>query len=361
MKEKLFVLTALVILSSINGIFFNMPVGISAQQFTMDDPTKTGNNEIGVFTGDKKHGDKKFDDKKHFDKKHDDKQGKDMKDFKKYTCPSGIIVDKQENCPQVCPSMSALAGHLVAAGSNLEQVCNDEDNLGEVCTGDVDLPGVIVENAPEDCNIYFTCPGPDQPTDIANPNFFLAGAKVTDPRLCQAATPAVQCGDLTDLAGVWVAPGKTESCDIENGDGGVTEAEVQCLKCADLSIWAVEGNAQDNVANAFIGDDVNDNVFTVCASDEVVTEFNELIDGIPNNQLNANGKAAVKGDFDTCISNAEGPDDAFDQTETLSMTENSLTTNVAPEPEIPTTSSPSDQQTGDLSLIPQWLMEEFVE
>ncbi|MDX1373575.1 MAG: hypothetical protein R3321_13970, partial [Nitrososphaeraceae archaeon] len=293
MKEKLFVLTALVILSSITGIFFNMPLSISAQQFTMNDSTNTGDNEISVLSGDKKHK----------DKKHDDK------DFKKFVChDTGIVVDKKVNCPKVCPDNTDFAGHLVVAhGSMIGVACNDGDNVNfEVCAEGTDLEGVLVQDV-EDCNIFFTCPGQDQQTDIPNPNFFLAGAKVTDPKLCQAATPAVQCGPETDLEGVWVAPGKTGSCTIDNGDG---IADAECLKCADLATFQAQGEApEERVAEALIGNST-DNVFTVCESEPVTEAFDELIDDIPNNEVNQGNKNDVKASFATCITNAEGTTDA---------------------------------------------------
>ena len=48
----------------------------------------------------------------------DDKYSKyPPKENKKYTCrDSGLVVDKKENCPVICPTGSTLAGHFVKAG-----------------------------------------------------------------------------------------------------------------------------------------------------------------------------------------------------------------------------------------------------
>src|SRR5688500_3153263 len=174
-----------------------------------------------------------------------DKNNYPPKEPKKFTCPdSGIVVDKQENCPVVCPAGSALEGHFVKAGSDLQKVCNEEEL--QTCGTGTDLEGVKVSNAAEDCDLFFTCtattnlgralggsvevadpllcqlnvPPQIQTTECpsvtedptVNPN--LAGATVTDRDLCFAATPAVQCGPDTTLEGVWVHRDETEICDL---------------------------------------------------------------------------------------------------------------------------------------------------
>jgi hypothetical protein len=172
----------------------------------------------------------------------------------KFTCPdSGLVVDKPESCPVICPVGSTLAGHFVAAGSNLTQICNVDQQVLETCPAGSDLEGVFVTDAtPEQCNIFATCDfrtplgqalglNSTQTVEVADPqlcqldvpeptqifqcpetanedvpflNPVMAGQNVTSLELCQAATPAVQCGPLTTLNGTWVHPDATETCNL---------------------------------------------------------------------------------------------------------------------------------------------------
>jgi hypothetical protein len=165
----------------------------------------------------------------------------------KFTCPdSGLVVDKPENCPVICPTGSTLEGHFVAAGSNLTQICNVDKQVLETCGPDTDLRGVFVTDAtPEQCNIFDTCTANDplgralglnatQTVEVADgqlcdlevpagldldrcqPGSNLpAGTVVTDEVLCSAAVPAVQCGTGTTLQGVWVHRDQQAICDIQ--------------------------------------------------------------------------------------------------------------------------------------------------
>ena len=285
MKAKLFVLAALVLLSSINGIFFNNPIGISAQEYENvddystaginemvedyisydDDPTYNGNEEAEYSSYDNSEYSSNneyvqddysttYNPSSYEDEYSDNSYGDNYyppKEPKKFTCAdSGIVVDKEENCPLVCPAGTDLEGHLVAAGSNLQVVC-DEDAQFETCPEGTDLAGVLVANEPEDCAIFATCDAndplgqalgltgaetvevadpqlcelnvpvppeilecPTEPTmEVPNLNPELAGASVTDIALCSVATPAVQCG-AGNLEGVWVHPDETDTCDL---------------------------------------------------------------------------------------------------------------------------------------------------
>jgi hypothetical protein len=146
-----------------------------------------------------------------------------------------------------------LAGHFVAAGSNLTQICNVDQQVLETCPAGTDLEGVFVTDAtPEQCNIFATCDfstplgqalglNSTQTVEVADPqlcqldvpeptqifqcpetpnedvpflNPVMAGQNVTSLELCQAATPAVQCGPLTTLNGTWVHPDATETCNL---------------------------------------------------------------------------------------------------------------------------------------------------
>jgi hypothetical protein len=337
-------------------------------------------------------------------------------------------------------------------------VCND----GEVCPADTDLAGVLVVNAPEDCNIFATCNAddplgqalglnatetvevadeqlcglevpepvrivecPSLPTaEVPNPNPNMAGENVTSFKLCEAATPAVQCGPDTTLEGVWVTPGDEATCELAippaivfpicppgsnlaganvtdlrlcnaatpaeqcpsgtdlagvffnstlpgaeavcNQADGVTQFETQCLKCADLAaLNAAQGgfNRAQESADQLIGN-LTDNVFTICAADNIpdaTAAFNATITGAQEDE--------PEDSFAECLNNAAAVsgNGAQLQSQMNSLQENSYTTNVRPESGISTFSPPSipsvqSQGTGDLTamekitkLKQQWL------
>jgi len=228
LKAKLFVLSALVLLSSINGIFFNIPIiGVSAQQYEEVDNYGTAENNQMVEDNNYSYDDDSSNIKEENDYKNiDPVMNQDNSEYstynnsyeppqyngdgneeteyssydnyeyssdnneysqddystyqddysdesyadnyyppkepKKFTCPgSGIVVDKEANCPLVCPAGTDLAGHLVKAGSNLQVVCDEDAVQFETCGAGTDLAGVLVTNAPADCNIFATCDAND--------------------------------------------------------------------------------------------------------------------------------------------------------------------------------------------------------
>jgi hypothetical protein len=313
---------------------------VSAQEFRMNDEREDyysyGDDEREYSSydnygySDKSYGDDSYGDDSYGDDSYGDKSyGKKyppMKD-KKFVCPSGIVVDKQSNCPLVCPPGSDFAGHLVAAGSNLNLVCNDGDGVdAEICPDNTDLPGVLVENAPEDCEIFDVCPA------------------------------------TSDLPGVLVQDAATD-CDIDGGDG-VSELQVQCLKCADLAtVDAPQGgfNRAQETANDLIGTETN-NVFDVCEEttiEDATAAFNALVTGAQEDE--------PEEAFEDCLINAGFPEGnglqaAQPASQESALQETSPTTNVEPQPEIPTTTESSAQQTGDLTaqqksdqLMAQWI------
>ena len=152
---------------------------------------------------------------------------------KKFTCPdSGLVVDKKENCPVICPPESALEGHFVKAGSDLTKVCN------------VDTPS--------------------------------------------------------------------------NG-------ETPCLKCADLAI-TLAGNGPQGphvvAAEGLIGTST-ENIFTVCEADDPRDGFARLISDVP-------GQVVMNTGFDRCLDNQEAG-----QAQIASLQDSSLTTTVQAESAIP--------------------------
>ncbi len=313
MKVKLFVLAALILVSSITSIFNSIPIiGVSAQEYEEINDGSNGNEEMvenysydeepslantdngynnnfdpsmdeqnseyssynsyepasydngeekeyssydnyensynSEYVNDDYSSDNSGSYEKEYSENSYDENYYPPKEPKTYTCPdSGIVVDYEADCPVVCPDGTALEGHLVLSGSNLEQVCNEEQL--DVCGVGTDLEGVFVSNAPGDCNIFDTCgastplgrelgligaqtvevaddrlcqltipDGGQQLTTcagVANSNL-PPDAIVTDQRLCTAAIPAVQCGGATTLEGVWVVPpATTEKCNID--------------------------------------------------------------------------------------------------------------------------------------------------
>jgi hypothetical protein len=113
-----------------------------------------------------------------------------------------------------------------------------------------------------------------------------------------------------------------------------------CLKCADLALFNAGGQQQqEEVSIALIGNTTN-NVFTICENTTTATaEFNATIDATT---LNPGQKAGVKTQFSTCLANAEAAANSTNttvlgvaQAQISSLQENSLTTNVKPEAEIP--------------------------
>jgi hypothetical protein len=282
LKVKLFVLAALILLSSINSIFNSIPIiGVSAQEYEEIDYGSTGTNEMvenylyeepSTYNTDNGYSNEEaeyssYDNYEYspnneyvqddyssynpssygneYSENSYDESYYPPKEPKKFTCPdSGIVVDKQENCPIVCPAGSALEGHFVKAGSDLQKVCNEEEL--QTCGTGTDLEGVKVSNAAEDCDLFFECTANtplgrslDLPTggsvEVADPqlcqltvggqistttcpetstNPIMRGEEVFDEELCNAATPAVQCTDGT-FQGVWVHPDQeTEICDL---------------------------------------------------------------------------------------------------------------------------------------------------
>ena len=236
--------------------------------------------------------------------------------------------------------------------------------------------------------------GPPGPVNLfqcdADSNLPLAN--VTDPRLCDAATPAVQCPSGSTLAGVWVnstgttglatcdivippavtlitcLAGPTTNPDLEGAQvtderlceaptspsicptgtdlAGVfvnrtttdcdfdvsitTNLEAQCLKCGDLAVFAATPNlAAIQTAAGQLRGSTTANIFTVCDDADPRTGFNALVTS-----------TAVEGAFDTCLDNAGiNPGNGTTTMQALpssmqALQENSLTTNVKPEAEI---------------------------
>ena len=188
----------------------------------------------------------------------------------------------------------------------------------------------------------------------------IPGGNVTDPRLCFAATPAEQCPSGTTLEGVFInSTFGLAACDLNVCPTGTdlegvlvnntaTDCDADfpeefvpdCLKCADLALVNAGGQAQqEDVSIAFIGN-TTVNIFTVCDdTTTAVDEFNDIIDEqLAANNINAGQATELKNQFATCLTNAAALDsEALEaaQAQISSLQQNSLTTNVKHEAEIP--------------------------
>jgi hypothetical protein len=210
------------------------------------------------------------------------------------------------------------------------------------CPSGSTLAGVWVnQTGLSTCNLriptLFTClAGP-----TTNPN--LVGAQVTDLRLCQAPTSPNICPPNTDLAGVFVNRTTTD-CNVPI----TTNREAQCLKCADLAALQASTTApttanpaQQQAAQDLIGNSTN-NVFTVCNNTATAqSEFNATITITPQNMGGSGQENQIQSSFRTCVTNGAQQTSTFQvqttplQAQTAALQENSLTTNIQSEAEIP--------------------------
>jgi hypothetical protein len=200
--------------------------------------------------------------------------------------------------------------------------CDDTTPLGQALNLTAGSSVEVVDS--QLCNLdipdVFVCP----------PGTNLAGDIVTDTSLCNAAAPAVQCASGTDLAGIWVNPTATASCNISPADILLTtNPQAQCLKCADLAIFGAPSGQQDDVALELRGGGTgNNNVFTVCStSPDPRTAFNALV-----------SQSGSETFFSDCLTDAAAnPGTQQLQTQALSLQENSFTTDIQAQNEIPAT------------------------
>jgi hypothetical protein len=224
------------------------------------------------------------------------------------------------------------------------------------CPSGSTLAGVWVnQTGLSTCNLriptLFTClAGP-----TTNPN--LVGAQVTDLRLCQAPTSPNICPPNTDLAGVFVNRTTTD-CNVPI----TTNREAQCLKCADLAALQASTTAptaanpaQQQAAQDLIGNSTN-NVFTVCNNTATAqSEFNATITITPQNMGGSGQENQIQSSFRTCVTNGAQQTSTFQvqttplQAQTAALQENSLTTNIQSEAEIP--SFNTEPQNPDLNAL----------
>jgi hypothetical protein len=129
------------------------------------------------------------------------------------------------------------------------------------------------------------------------------------------------------------------------------DAEAQCLKCADLTIFlAPDEEDYDDIARALIGaTTAARNIFDVCNDTDPRPGFNTLL---TTAGLTATERGPLNTAFDRCLDNAAvnpGTEASSIQTQALALQENSLTTNVEPEPEISTTNVEPEAEVSTFS------------
>jgi hypothetical protein len=188
----------------------------------------------------------------------------------------------------------------------------------------------------------------------------IPGGNVTDPRLCFAATPAVQCPSGTTLEGVWINSTALETCDLDI-DTPVNNTETQCLKCVDLALLAPPPGQIRPLLNALIGNDTNPattGIFDICGADDPRPALNATVTAT----LPANAAEDVIEVFDECVENAPGSDLSISAFSSLaSLQDSSITTTVQSQPEIqsfntePTDISQQQMQQQQIDNIKQLL------
>jgi hypothetical protein len=250
-------------------------------------------------------------------------------------------------------------------------------NDANICPDDSDLGGVYANNTSTDCDIFATCladsplgislnltaggsveVADEQLCDLSVPGVEMCtegpmtGAVVTDPTLCQAPNDANICGEGEDLEGVFVNNTATD-CTV---DVSLTDnAEAQCIKCGDLAVFSATGSPS-NTGNNFAAvvssaaelrgspatTPTNTNIFTVC--DDPTTARADFDTRVTN--------TAVVTAFNACLDSAEAtnpPSLSLVPGQAASLQENSFTTNVKPEAEIPSVNTES--QNPDLNSL----------
>jgi hypothetical protein len=160
--------------------------------------------------------------------------------------------------------------------------------------------------------------------------------------LCEAPNNANICEEGTDLEGSFVNSTATD-CDFDVDVSITNNTEAQCLKCGDLSVFSASGSAggpNPSLLNNIIAASkelrgepattpTNTNIFTIC--DDPTTAKTEFAARVTNE--------AVEDAFDACIDSAAATNppslSLVEGQAAASLQENSLTTNVKSEAEIP--------------------------
>jgi hypothetical protein len=290
------------------------------------------------------------------------------------TCPAGSPLTASLNLPRgetvevADPKLCELTVPNVPGQIELTQCGEDTNNAGalvtnttlceapnddNICPDLTELEGVYVDDPPADCDVFATCLAGSPLTVSLN----LTGGEtveVADPQLCELTVPQVElCADDTDLEGVFVNNNATD-CNVDVAVSITNNTQAQCLKCGDLSVFAASGgNAGQNLVSTIAAaaelrgespPPTNANIFTVCDEDDpadVKAEFDDLVSNV-----------GVVTAFNGCIDRAAAtnpPSSSLVEGQAASLQENSLTTNVQPQAEIP--SFNTESQNPDMNAL----------
>ncbi|HSF49858.1 MAG TPA: hypothetical protein VLA74_03780, partial [Nitrososphaeraceae archaeon] len=152
------------------------------------------------------------------------------------------------------------------------------------------------------------------------------GAVVTDPQLCNAATPAELCPDDTDLAGVWVTDADTD-CDVEGvttftcpDDSQipgaivtdpllcdlVTEDFKGCNTCVLFGVGGVDGTNAFNLIGGIndftLNGQVGAEALCELEGDELIEEYTDIVEATVSGDANQEQSIEL---FTDCIDNLE--------------------------------------------------------
>jgi hypothetical protein len=254
-----------------------------------------------------------------------------------------LTVPEQIELTQCLPGTNN-EGALVT-NSTLCEAPNDDN----ICPADTELAGVYVDDVPADCDVFATCPaGSALTVSLGLPPG--ETVEVADLKLCDLSVPQVElCPATTELGGVFVNNTDTDC----NGVDIAKNAEAQCLKCGDLAIYAAgAGGNTGQIQTAQIAAaaqlrgataPTTTNIFTVCGDPTPATAKAEFAARVTDTN--------VETAFNACLDNAAAniASSSLVQGQAASLQENTLTTNVKPEAEIP--SFNTESQNPDLNAL----------
>jgi hypothetical protein len=314
-----------------------------------------------------------------------------LDDVELQTCPAGTalagvaVPDTDDNpttippaCSasglEVCPAGTDQAGHFVMGDGDLTTtdellpLCTLED--AEVCADGTQLEGILVNNTDVTpngleaaCNPFSICPA----------GTALAGVAINS--TSPDTTPADGIPDTCTVQGLETCPaGTVQEGHFVMGDGNLATNQVSdpdlstfdavlagicnaqsasgenpCLKCADLavvqalSITGSGGNIafpQREASGDLIGTTTarTPNIFTVCApgDNDPRPEFNALVALTANaNTGTPNQETIIQNAFDLCLDNFEAIPSPLALAQIASLQDNSITTTIQAQPEIP--------------------------
>ena len=274
------------------------------------------------------------------------------------TPPDGIPDVCTVSGLEVCPDDTDQAGHFVMGDGDLTTtdelvpLCNLPE--AEVCDEGTQLEGILVNNTDAiidgmeaACNPFEICPENTALAGVAvlddgDPDTPLPTALCTQNGLEQCPDGSVQAGhfvvgdgdltttQITEPEQAGFDPVLAGICNVRD-DATATN---QCIKCADLaalqgfSDTAVGQNGQIQASIDLIGENSDDaNVFSICDNiNTAKTEFNTAV-ALPGG-ISAQ-ETRIENAFTLCINNV------LAQGSTAALQENSLTTNIKSEAEIP--------------------------